>query len=57
MTTRRTCDPDHGPAEAGYDRDHVSLATDGAPVVSPDWAAIGADRKTIVAEYQQVFGG
>jgi iron(III) transport system substrate-binding protein len=30
---------------------------DGAPVVSPDWAAIGADKDTILSEYQQVFGG
>ena len=30
---------------------------DGAPVVSPDWAAIGADKDEILAEYQQVFGG
>ena len=30
---------------------------DGAPVVSPDWAAIGADKDAILAEYQQVFGG
>jgi iron(III) transport system substrate-binding protein len=30
---------------------------DGAPVVSPDWAAIGADEDAILAEYQQVFGG
>jgi iron(III) transport system substrate-binding protein len=29
---------------------------DGAPVVAPDWAAIGADRDEILAEYQQVFG-
>jgi len=30
---------------------------DGAPVVSPDWTAIGADKDTILSEYQQVFGG
>jgi iron(III) transport system substrate-binding protein len=30
---------------------------DGAPVVFPDWTAIGADKDTILAEYQQVFGG
>jgi iron(III) transport system substrate-binding protein len=30
---------------------------DGAPVVSPDWAAIGAEKDRILAEYQQVFGG
>jgi iron(III) transport system substrate-binding protein len=29
----------------------------GAPVVSPDWAAIGKDKDAILAEYQQVFGG
>jgi iron(III) transport system substrate-binding protein len=29
----------------------------GAPVVSPDWTAIGADRDAILSEYQQVFGG
>ena len=29
----------------------------GAPVVSPDWAAIGAHKDTFLAEYQQVFGG
>jgi iron(III) transport system substrate-binding protein len=29
----------------------------GAPVVSPDWTAIGAHRDTILSEYQQVFGG
>jgi iron(III) transport system substrate-binding protein len=29
----------------------------GAPVVSPDWAAIGADKAAVLAEYQQVFGG
>jgi iron(III) transport system substrate-binding protein len=29
----------------------------GAPVVSPDWARIGADKDTFLAEYQQVFGG
>jgi iron(III) transport system substrate-binding protein len=28
----------------------------GAPVVSPDWAAIGADRDAVLAEYQQAFG-
>ena len=30
---------------------------DGAPVVFPDWAAIGANRATILSEYQQAFGG
>ena len=30
---------------------------DGAPVVSPDWSAIGADKDEILGEYQQVFGG
>jgi iron(III) transport system substrate-binding protein len=30
---------------------------DGAPVVSPDWAAIGGDEDQILGEYQQVFGG
>jgi iron(III) transport system substrate-binding protein len=30
---------------------------DGAPVVTPDWAAIGADKDAILADYQQVFGG
>ena len=30
---------------------------DGAPPSSPDWAAIGADKDEILAEYQQVFGG
>jgi iron(III) transport system substrate-binding protein len=30
---------------------------DGAPVVSPDWATIGADRDAILGDYQQVFGG
>ena len=30
---------------------------DGAPTVSPDWAAIGQDRDAILSEYQQVFGG
>ena len=29
----------------------------GAPVVSPDWAAIAADKDAVLAEYQQVFGG
>jgi iron(III) transport system substrate-binding protein len=29
----------------------------GAPVVHPDWAAIGQDRDAILSEYQQVFGG
>jgi iron(III) transport system substrate-binding protein len=28
-----------------------------APVVAPDWAAIGADQDAILADYQQVFGG
>jgi iron(III) transport system substrate-binding protein len=30
---------------------------DGAPTVSPDWAAIAADKDAILGEYQQVFGG
>jgi iron(III) transport system substrate-binding protein len=30
---------------------------DGAPVVSPDWAAIGQDKAAMLDEYQQVFGG
>jgi iron(III) transport system substrate-binding protein len=30
---------------------------DGAPVVSPDWAAIGSDKESVLTEYQQVFGG
>ena len=30
---------------------------DGAPVVSPDWAAVGADKDAILAEYRRVFGG
>jgi iron(III) transport system substrate-binding protein len=30
---------------------------DGAPIVSPDWAAIAQDRDAILREYQQVFGG
>lgn len=30
---------------------------DGAPVVSPDWAAIGEGRAAMLSEYQQVFGG
>jgi iron(III) transport system substrate-binding protein len=30
---------------------------DDAPVVSPDWARIGADKDEILAQYQQVFGG
>ena len=30
---------------------------DGAPVVSPDWAAIGAQKDAFLGEYQQVFGG
>jgi iron(III) transport system substrate-binding protein len=29
----------------------------GAPVVSPDWAGIGADKDAFLAQYQQVFGG
>ncbi|TQN42585.1 iron(III) transport system substrate-binding protein [Blastococcus colisei] len=29
----------------------------GAPIVFPDWAAIGSDKDAIVGEYQQVFGG
>jgi len=29
----------------------------GAPVVSPDWARIGADKDAFLAEYQRVFGG
>ena len=30
---------------------------DDAPIVSPDWAAIGANKEAILARYQQVFGG
>jgi iron(III) transport system substrate-binding protein len=30
---------------------------DDAPVVSPDWGAIGQDKDAVLAEYQQVFGG
>jgi iron(III) transport system substrate-binding protein len=30
---------------------------DGAPTVSPDWAAIAVDRDAMLGEYQQVFGG
>jgi iron(III) transport system substrate-binding protein len=30
---------------------------DDAPVVSPDWADIGAQKDAILADYQQVFGG
>lgn len=30
---------------------------DGAPIVTPDWAAIAKDRGAILEEYQQVFGG
>ena len=33
------------------------IIPDGAPVVSPDWAAIAGNRDAILAEYQQVFGG
>lgn len=29
----------------------------GAPVVSPDWTAVAADRDAVLSEYQQVFGG
>jgi iron(III) transport system substrate-binding protein len=29
----------------------------GAPIVSPDWAGIGADKDAILAGYQKVFGG
>jgi iron(III) transport system substrate-binding protein len=29
----------------------------GAPIVSPDWAAIGEHKDAILADYQQVFGG
>jgi iron(III) transport system substrate-binding protein len=29
----------------------------GAPVVSPDWASIAKDKATVLAEYEQVFGG
>ncbi|CCG03925.1 extracellular solute-binding protein [Blastococcus saxobsidens] len=28
-----------------------------APIVFPDWAAIGDDKDAILSEYQQVFGG
>ena len=30
---------------------------DGAPVVFPDWAAIGQDQDTLLSEYQKLFGG
>ena len=30
---------------------------EGAPIVFPDWAAIGDDKDAILGEYQQVFGG
>jgi iron(III) transport system substrate-binding protein len=30
---------------------------DGAPVVSPDWTTIGADKDAFLADYQRVFGG
>jgi iron(III) transport system substrate-binding protein len=30
---------------------------DGAPVLSPDWAAIGKTRDAIISDYRQVFGG
>jgi iron(III) transport system substrate-binding protein len=30
---------------------------DGAPVVFPDWAAIGQDKDTLLSEYQKLFGG
>lgn len=30
---------------------------DGAPVVSPDWADIAADKDAVLAEYQRLFGG
>jgi iron(III) transport system substrate-binding protein len=42
------------PTRAGVEGPTVP---DGAPVVSPDWTAIGADRDSIVTEYEQVFGG
>lgn len=29
----------------------------GAPVVSPDWPAIGAHQDTMLSEYRQIFGG
>jgi iron(III) transport system substrate-binding protein len=29
----------------------------GAPVVSPDWASIGKNRDTVLADYRKVFGG
>jgi iron(III) transport system substrate-binding protein len=29
----------------------------GAPIVSPDWAAIAQDRDTVLRGYQQIFGG
>jgi iron(III) transport system substrate-binding protein len=29
----------------------------GAPVVSPDWAAIAQSRDTVLSSYQQLFGG
>ena len=28
----------------------------GAPVVFPDWSTIGADRSTLLGEYQKIFG-
>jgi iron(III) transport system substrate-binding protein len=30
---------------------------DGAPIVSPDWSSIGANKDDILHDYQQVFGG
>jgi iron(III) transport system substrate-binding protein len=30
---------------------------DGAPIASPDWAAVGADKDAILAEYRRIFGG
>jgi iron(III) transport system substrate-binding protein len=30
---------------------------DGAPIVSPDWSAIAADKDAFLDDYQQVFGG
>jgi iron(III) transport system substrate-binding protein len=30
---------------------------DGAPTVSPDWAAVAANRDAMLGEYQQAFGG
>ena len=34
-----------------------SMAPACAPVVSPDWATVAAERDAVLDEYQQVFGG